>query len=61
VDAFGKTLVTTAANSDGKTLTTDLDLRSLAARKYRLCLARDGEAPDCYLVSVKEQQRRVMK
>jgi hypothetical protein len=61
VDAFGKPLVTTAVNSDGKTLTADLDLRPLTANKYRLCLARDGEAPDCYLVSVNEQQRRVMK
>ncbi|MCA1636710.1 MAG: hypothetical protein LC802_24355, partial [Acidobacteria bacterium] len=55
VDAFGKTLATKAANSDGKTLTVDLDLRTLAARKCRLCLARDGEAPDCYMVSVNGQ------
>jgi hypothetical protein len=51
MDAFGKPLVTTAANSDGKTLTVTLDLSSLSAKKYRLCLARDGEAPDCYLMS----------
>lgn len=55
VDAFGKTLVEKAANSDGKTLTVNLDLRTLAANKYRLCLARDGEAPDCYLVSVNRE------
>jgi hypothetical protein len=61
VDAFGKPLVTTVANSDGKTLTADLDLSSLNGTKYRLCLAREGEAPDCYMVSVNEQQRRVMK
>jgi hypothetical protein len=54
VDAFGKPLVTTVVNSDGKTLTAELDLRTLTANKYRLCLAREGEAPDCYLVSVNE-------
>ncbi len=55
VDAFGKTLVTKAANSDGKTLRVELDLSTLTKNKYRLCLGRDGEAPDCYLVSVNGQ------
>ncbi len=52
VDAFGKPLLTTAAKSAGRTLTVDLDLSGLAAKSYRLCLSRDGEAPDCYLLSI---------
>jgi hypothetical protein len=52
VDAFGKPLLTTTARSGGRTLTVELDLRGLAAKLYRLCLSRDGEAPDCYLMSV---------
>lgn len=61
LDAFGKSVVSTAANSDGKTLTVDLDLRGLDAKKYRLCLARNGEAPDCYLMNVDEQRSRPLK
>jgi hypothetical protein len=61
VDAFGKPLITTIANSNGKTLTVALDLRSLDIKKYRLCLERSGEAPDCYLISVNERTRRAMK
>jgi hypothetical protein len=52
VDAFGKPLLTTAAKSGGRTLTVDLDLSGLTAKSYRLCLSRDGEAPDCYLMTV---------
>ncbi len=52
VDAFGRPLLTTAARSGGRTLTVDLDLSGLTAKSYRLCLSRDGEAPDCYLLTV---------
>jgi len=52
VDAFGKPLLTTAAKSGGRTLTVELDLSGLTAKSYRLCLSRDGEAPDCYLLSI---------
>jgi len=52
VDAFGKPLLTTAAKSGGRTLTVDLDLSGLIPKSYRLCLSRDGEAPDCYLMTV---------
>jgi hypothetical protein len=52
VDAYGKPLVTGAARSGGRTLTVDLDLRGLTAKPYRLCLSRDGEAPDCYQMSI---------
>lgn len=61
VDAFGKPFITTTANSNGKTLTVSLDLRSLDTKKYRLCLERKGEAPDCYLIVVNEQTRRAVK
>lgn len=52
VDAYGKPLLTRAARSGGRTLTVDLDLRGLTAKPYRLCLSRDGEAPDCYQMSI---------
>lgn len=52
VDAFGKPLLTTTAKSGGRTLTVELDLSGLATKSYRLCLSRDGEAPDCYLLTV---------
>ena len=57
VDAFGKPLVTSTADSNGRTLTVDLDLQRLDAKKYRLCTARGGEAPDCYLIAVNERTR----
>lgn len=52
VDAYGKTLLTTSARSNGRTLRVEMDLRGLTAKTYRLCLSREGEAPDCYLMSV---------
>ena len=52
VDAFGKSVLTAAARSGGRMLTVELDLRGLSAKLYRLCLSRDDEAPDCYLMSV---------
>lgn len=61
VDAFGKPVITTSAQSDGRTLTVDLDLRRVTAKRYRLCVARGGEAPDCYMVSVNDQTRRALK
>ncbi len=60
VDAFGKPLITTTANSNGRTLSVELDLRSLETKKYRLCLECRGEAPDCYVVSVNEQAHRAV-
>jgi hypothetical protein len=61
VDAFGKPLVTSSALSDGRTLTVDLDLRGLTTKKYRLCLTRSAESPDCYLVNVSEQTTRAVR
>lgn len=54
VDAYGKPLLTAAAKSSGRTLTVELDLSGLSSKVYRLCVAREGEAPDCYLMSVGE-------
>ena len=54
VDVFGKPIITTAANSDGRTLTVQLDLRVLDKKRYRLCLARGEEAPDCFVMDVNE-------
>lgn len=46
VDAYGQILLTRYARSrDGVTLAVSLDLRGIAPKKYRLCLAREGEAP----------------
>lgn len=53
-DAYGKPVLTTAGRFDGRVLTVDLDLRDLPAKSYRLCIAREGEAPDCYLMSVND-------
>lgn len=56
VDAFGKSLLSTEARFGGRILTVNLDLRGLTAKSYRLCLSRDGEAPDCYLMYVTDKQ-----
>jgi hypothetical protein len=53
VDPFGKPVISgTGTSRDGKTLKVSLDLRGLAAAKYRLCVARLGEAPNCYQVVI---------
>jgi hypothetical protein len=61
VDAFGKPLIVTTANSDGRTLTVRLDLRILSLKEYRLCLARRDEAPDCYVVNISKRTRYALK
>jgi hypothetical protein len=61
VDAFGKPLAVARAKSDGRTLTASLDLGFLTTKKYRLCVSRDGEAPDCYLISVVKPIRQPAK
>jgi hypothetical protein len=53
VDPFGKTLISGNGSSrDGKTLKVSLDLRRLAEAKYRLCVSRLGEAPNCYQIII---------
>lgn len=61
VDAFGKPLAVAGAKSNGRTLTAGLDLGFLTTEKYRLCVSRDGEAPDCYLISVVKPIRQPAK
>jgi hypothetical protein len=53
VDPFGKTLKSSRAMSpDGKILRVLLDLRGLAKARYRLCVSRTNEAPDCHQVVI---------
>jgi hypothetical protein len=54
VDAYGQPLIKGKGLSrDGKSIVSTLDMRSLAAKKYRLCLSHGNESPDCYPISVK--------
>jgi hypothetical protein len=54
VDAYGQPLVKGKGLArDGKSIVSTLDMRSLAAKKYRLCLSHGDESPDCYPISVK--------
>jgi hypothetical protein len=53
VDAFGKTIKTRRSYSvDGKRLTTTLNLSNLKSQKYRLCVSRSDEPPNCYPVVI---------
>jgi hypothetical protein len=53
VDPFGKPLISGNGSSrDGKTLRVSLDLRGLSEAKYRLCVSRLGEAPNCYQIII---------
>jgi hypothetical protein len=53
LDPFGRELMSkNAVSANGKTLSTELDMRSLSANKYRLCVSRLEEAPDCYPFTV---------
>lgn len=53
VDAFGKTIKTrTSYSVDGKRLTATLNLDNLQSQKYRLCVSRSDEPPNCYPVVI---------
>jgi hypothetical protein len=53
VNAFGKQIVSGRAISlTGKSLKISLDLRSLMEERYRLCVSRAREIPDCYQVTI---------
>jgi hypothetical protein len=53
-DAFGNKFGNTPAESrDGKTLTVEIDLSKLPHRKYRLCVSRAKESPNCQLLWLK--------
>jgi hypothetical protein len=53
VDAFGKTITTRNSHSvDGKRLTATLNLDNLKSEKYRLCVSRSDEPPNCYPIVI---------
>jgi hypothetical protein len=53
LDAFGKTMRTRTVNTpDGKKLTTTLNLHNLRDQKYRICVSRTNEPPNCYPILV---------
>lgn len=54
VDAYGATVKTiTSKSHDGKTLVAEIDLSKLPQRKYRLCVSRPAESPNCYLITLR--------
>ena len=53
LDAFGKTLRSRGASStDGKKLITTLNLSFPENQKYRLCVSRANEPPNCYPIMI---------
>jgi hypothetical protein len=53
-DAYGTAVKKTSAqSSDGKTISVDVDLSKLVPQKYRLCVARKSESPNCYAINLK--------
>jgi hypothetical protein len=54
VDALGSTVKNTFARShDGKMLVVEIDLSKLPQQKYRLCVSRPAESPNCGLITLK--------
>ena len=53
LNAFGKTIKTRSSYSvDGKRLTANLNLDNLRNHKYRLCVSRSDEPPNCYPIVI---------
>jgi hypothetical protein len=53
LDAFGKPIKTRPSYSaDGKRLTAILNLDNLRNQKYRLCVSRSDEPPNCYPIVI---------
>lgn len=53
LDAFGKPIKTrTSYSADGKRLTAALNLDNLRNQKYRLCVSRSDEPPNCYPIVI---------
>jgi hypothetical protein len=53
VNAFGETIKTrTSYSVDGKKVTAILNLDNLRSQKYRLCVSRSDEPPNCYPVVI---------
>jgi hypothetical protein len=53
LDAFGKSIRTRSSYSaDGKRLSATLNLDNLRNQKYRLCVSRSEEPPNCYPIVI---------
>jgi hypothetical protein len=53
LNPFGKPIKTqTSYSADGKRLAATLNLNNLRNRKYRLCVSRSDEAPNCYPIVI---------
>jgi hypothetical protein len=53
LDAFGKVIKTrNSYSADGKRLTATLNLDNLQNQKYRLCVSRSSEPPNCYPIVI---------
>jgi len=53
LDAFGKSIKSrTSYSADGKRLTATLNLDNLRMQKYRLCVSRSDEPPNCYPIVI---------
>jgi hypothetical protein len=53
LDAFGKAIKTqNSYSADGKRLTATLNLDNLQNQKYRLCVSRSSEPPNCYPIVI---------
>jgi len=53
LDAFGKVIKTrNSYSADGKRLTATLNLDNLGNQKYRLCVSRSDEPPNCYPIVI---------
>ena len=53
LDAFGKSIKSrTSYSADGKRLTATLNLDNLKMQKYRLCVSRSDEPPNCYPIVI---------
>jgi hypothetical protein len=54
VDAYGATVKKINSKShDGKMLIAEIDLSNLPQRKYRLCVSRATESPNCHLITLR--------
>jgi len=53
LDAFGKVIkIRNSYSADGKRLTATLNLDNLQNQKYRLCVSRSSEPPNCYPIVI---------
>jgi hypothetical protein len=59
---FGEAVINQKAVSrDGRTLESNLDLRSLTGERYYLCIGRQGDIPDCLPMDVAPESRKTRR